>query len=117
MLSGKPQPHRLLVYGLPGSLSTTYDWRVVPRNSTFSPKAIVGVCIDPNANATSLLHEEHTGLLPFVEAGFLNSTTCSSLASRSFLSDLAGRVGRWGVDLFGPRPLSATTLMGGSGGL
>jgi hypothetical protein len=115
MLSANPQPHRLLVYGMPGSFSTTYDWRVVPRNSTFSPKAIVGVCIDPNTNATSLLHEEHTGLLPFVEAGFLNPATCGSLASRSFLSDLASRVGRWGVDLFGPRSLSATTLMGNGG--
>jgi len=117
ILSGNPAPARLLVYGRPGSSAQTYDWRVVPRNATFSPPAVVGVCIDADVSTTSLLHEEHVGLLPFVDAAFLNPATCSSFATQSWGNQFARRLAEWGLD-FVARPLSASGSLnpGGLGG-
>lgn len=117
ILSGNPAPSRLLVYGRPGSTAQTYDWKVVPRNATFSPPAIVGVCIDANVSNTSLLHEEHVGLLPFVDAAFLNPATCSSFATQSWGNQFARRLAEWGLNIVA-RPLSASDFLnpGGLGG-
>ena len=117
ILSGNPAPSRLLFYGRPGSTTQTYDWKVVPRTTMFSPPAIVGVCVNADSNTTSLLHEEHVGLLPFVDAAFLNPATCSSLASQSWGNQFASRLARWGLD-FLARPLSASDFLnpGGLGG-
>jgi len=111
MLSGNPAPSRLLVYGRPSAIAQHYDWKVLPRNTAFSPNAIVGVCVDVNAATTSMLHEEHVGILTFADAYFLNPATCSSLSLKS---------ASWGerlVSLFLPGPLSASTVNpGGIGG-
>jgi hypothetical protein len=111
MLSGNT-PVRLLVYGEPGLLPNTYEWRVVPRNTTFSSPAIIAVCLDAGTNSTSLLHENEA-LLPFADAPFL--PTCSGLAMQSWSSQFASRVARWGIGLFGPKPLSATTYLNPGG--
>ncbi len=118
ILSDNPPPARLLVYGKPGTLSQTYDWRVVPRSTVFSPPAVVGLCIDADVSTTSLVHEEHVGLLPFVDQTFLDLDTCSPFATQSWSMQVASRLARWGIDFFGPRPLSASRLMnpGGLGG-
>lgn len=112
ILGGNPAPHRILVYGLPGSSSTTYDWRVVPRSTTFSPAAIVGVCVDPFAETTDLLHEQNIGLLPFINALFMDLSSCSPVASAptNSAAEFAHRAIRKGFDLFGPAPLSASPL-------
>jgi hypothetical protein len=115
MLAGN-SPVRLLVYGEPvgppNALPNTYEWRVVPRNTSFSPPAIVAVCLDAGTNGTSLIHE-NDALLPFADAPFL--PTCSGLATQSWSSQLASRVARWGIGLFGPKPLSATTYLNPGG--
>lgn len=118
ILSSNPAPARVLVYGMPGSQPQTYDWRVVPRSTVFSPPAVVGLCIDADVSTTSLLHEEHVGLLPFVDAGFLNPATCSPFATQSWSMQVASRLARWGIDFLGPRPLAASGVMnpGGLGG-
>jgi hypothetical protein len=118
ILAGNPAPNRVLVYGMPGSQPQTYEWRVVPRSAAFSPPAVVGLCIDANVSTTSLVHEEHIGLLPFVDAAFLNPATCSPFAAQSWSMQVASRIARWGIDFLGPRPLSASGLMnpGGLGG-
>ncbi len=123
MLSGNPAPNRILVYGMPGTFPQTFDWRVVPRSATFSPPAVVGVCVDPDisANATALLHEQNVGLLPFVHARWLDLATCSpTSAARSISGPLQLALGaaRWGLSLFTPRVLSASnaTLVDGLGG-
>lgn len=113
ILSGNPAPARMLVYGEPGLLPLTYEWRVVPRSTQFSPPAIVGVCLDANANATSLLNESSVGLLPFADAAFL--PPCSGIAMQSWSSQFASRMARWGMAVFGPRPLSATTFLNPGG--
>ena len=120
VLAGNPVPRRILVYGRPGSHPQTYDWRIVPRSTVFAPEVVVGVCVDPFAKATSLLHEEHFGLLPYVNVPFLDLSTCSPVASRpsawplQFARSLAG----WGTAVLGPRPLSAGSalVVGGLGG-
>jgi hypothetical protein len=119
-LSGNT-PARVLVYGSPVSSSpTSYDWKTVPHNSSFSPPVIVGICIDPNSATTSLLNDEHVGLLPFTDAPFLVPGTCSP-STALFDADgpamFAQRLLRMGASLFGPRALWAAALNpGGLGG-
>lgn len=112
VLSGLPAPKRLLLYGRPGSTADSYDWKVVPRNAVFNPPLIVGLCIDPNANTTSMLQEQHVGLLTFADAYFLDPATCSPVAFTHWNPfQFASR-------LFGVRPLWAATVLnpGGLGG-
>ncbi len=78
VLGTNPAPQRILVYGRPGSNPYSYDWKVIPRNTTFAPQVLVGVCVDAGANATSMLNEEHVGLLSFVLVSeALLPATCS----------------------------------------
>lgn len=120
VLGGDPSPARILAYGKPGPAPQTYDWKIVPRSATFSPPVMVGVCIDASTATTDLLNEENKGLLPFVDAPFLVPGICSSVASLSapWPTLFARRLGEWGAALFGPRTLSASSVMspGGLGG-
>lgn len=123
MLAGDPAPNRILAYGRPGSSPDSYDWRVVPRSTVFSPGVIVGVCLDPFANTTSLVHESSVGLLTFVNAQFMDLSSCSPLALARPASaplELARGLARWGSRLFGPEQLSAKPVfvdgLGGSTG-
>lgn len=112
-LSGN-SPQRAFLYGAPGLLPNTYEWRVVPRNATFAPAVIVGVCIAAGADSEALLHEEHVGLLPFRDAAFLPGG-CPAFGTRSWSVQFASRLARWGMDLLGPRALSATTFFNPGG--
>ena len=113
MLAGNPAPARLVLYGRPGSTPQSYDWKVLPRNAAFNPPAIVGVCLDVNTATTSMLHEEHVGLLTFSDAWFLDPATCGSFSARTGLSAWTHQI----AQLFLPRPLSASAVNpGGIGG-
>lgn len=113
MLGGNAAPARIALYGRPGSTAQTYDWKVLPRNATFSPPALVGVCVDLNAAPTSLLNEENVGLLTFADAYFLNPPACASVAARRGVSLWTQQL----AQLFLPRPLSASLVNpGGLGG-
>jgi hypothetical protein len=114
MLAGNPAPNRLLLYGRPGSTPNSYDWKVLPRNAAFNPAAIVGVCIDPNTATTSMVNEEHVGVLTYSDAYFLDPATCGSLGSRTGVSWWTHQLAR----VFLPRPLSASAVAtrGGIGG-
>ncbi len=122
LVDSNPPPRRILVYGMPGSTSQTFDWRVVPRSTVFSPPAVVAVCVDPDLNATSLLHEQNIGLLPFRHALWLDLATCSPTSAARLVAgplQFAFGVARWGMNLLAPSPLSATdpTIVDGLGGL
>ena len=112
LLAGNPAPSRVLFYGRPGSTSTSYDWKVVPRSATFAGQgAMVAVCVDATTNSTSLLHEENVGLLPFYDAAWLDPASCSPIAATpqpGLLKRLASTVGSF----FIPAP-----LYGNPGGL
>jgi hypothetical protein len=113
MLAGNAAPARLVLYGRPGSTPQSYDWKVLPRNAAFNPPAIVGVCVDVNTATTSMMHEEHVGLLTFSDAWFLDPATCGSFSSRPGLSSWTHQI----AQLFLPRPLAATAVNpGGIGG-
>ncbi len=113
VLGGNPAPARVAFYGRPGSTAQSYDWKVLPRNATFAPPAIVGVCVDVNTATTSMLHEEHIGLLTFADAYFLDPASCGGLSLRTGLSVWSHRL----AQIFLPRPLSASAVAsGGIGG-
>ena len=114
------RPDRVLIYGQPGSTTTTYNWKTVPHDADFASVA-VGICVNEATETTTLLNDEHIGLLPFVDATFLNPVTggCSSTALLDSNSPtmFARRLLRMGADLFGARALWATALSpGGLGG-
>ncbi len=121
VLAGAAAPHRILVYGRPGALSQTYDWKIAPANTSFAPPVMVGVCIDPFTATTSLLREEHTGLLPFADFAELVPGVCSPVAARtgSAPAQLAARLLDFGKGLFLPSPLGANPggLAGTTGGI
>jgi len=110
MVAANPAPSRLLAYGRPSSIAQHYDWKVLPRNATFTPNALVGVCVDVNAATTSMLNEEHVGVLTFAEAYFLDPAACANISVRP----------SWGerlASLFLPRSASASVAVrGGIGG-
>lgn len=113
LLAGNPAPNRILLYGRPGSTTTSYDWKVVPRSTVFAGAgAEVGLCLDVSTNTKSLMHEENVGLLPFQDAAFLDPVSCSpslaSVAKPGFLKQLASTVGSF----FVPK-----SLYGNPGGL
>jgi hypothetical protein len=119
-LSGNTPP-RVLIYGSPVSSSaTSYDWKTLPHASTFSPPVIVGLCIDPTVATTTLVNDEHVGLLPFADAPFLVPSTCSpstALFDAGGPAMFAQRLLRMGASLFGPQALWAAVLNpGGTGG-
>lgn len=95
MLSADAPPRRVFVYGRAGSNPYSYDWKVLPRGTTFTPQLVVGVCADAGANATSMLNEQHVGLLTFVLVGTdVLPATCSpqvALRQPSAASQLARR--------------------------
>ncbi len=99
----------------------TYDWKIAPANTSFAPPVMVGVCIDPFTATTSLLREEHTGLLPFEDFAELVPGVCSPVAVRtgSAPAQLAARLLDLGKGLFLPSPLGANPggLAGTTGGI
>src|SRR5258706_293426 len=103
------------------ALAQTYDWKVAPNNTSFAPPVMVGVCIDPFTATTSLLREEHTGLLPFEDFAELVPGVCSPVAARtgSAPAQLAARLLDLGKGLFLPSPLGANPggLAGATGGI
>lgn len=119
-------PARVLFYGKPVSQSPQhYDWREVPRTTTFDPPLVVAVCVDPFSDDRLMLRKndaEGIAYLPFVDAGFLVPGECGSTnvgLSGSWLNgSVAGRLLRFGSALLSPRPLQAERLFnpGGLGG-
>jgi hypothetical protein len=131
-LDSNPAPRRVLFYGRPGTLTLQhYDWRMFPHNTLFSPPLIVGLCVDPFEDERLMVQKsnvEGIGYLAFQDAGFLDPLNpsspdyCGSTAialDRAWSpANLARSLFRFGAELFGPRPLSASTTLwpGGLGG-
>ena len=114
-------PARVLLYGRPGSTSTSYNWKALPRGATFTPPVVVAVCVNSATETTTVLNEDNVTLLPFVDAPFLVPGTCSPTSTALLDSNdpatLARSLIRMGASLFGTRALWAATLSpGGLGG-
>lgn len=131
-LDSNPAPMRVLLYGKPGTLSPQhYDWRTFPHDAEFSPPLIVGLCVDAFFDERLMVQKtnvEGIGYLAFEDAGFLDPLNPSSpdycggtaiALDRAWSpGNLARSLFRFGAELFGPRPLSASTNLwpGGLGG-
>lgn len=130
-LSANPAPNRVLFYGRssiaqPGvDPNTFYNWKVLARNTVFNPAVVVGVCIDANTNAfgndkAMVRRQDQAGIgfLPFVDALFLvpgSSCTGPTASAGPEWLQLARSALRFGADLLGPRPLSASGMMNPGG--
>ena len=122
---------RVLLYGRPSVAqpgvdpNTFYNWRVVARNTSFSPPVIVGVCIDPNTNAFGgqkavVRKQDQAGVafLPFADAAFLiPGTNCTGPLSlrQGFMGTLAQGIFTLGSSFLGPKPLSASRMLNPGG--
>jgi hypothetical protein len=131
ILAGNAVP-RVLLYGRPSTAQpgidpiTFYNWRVVARNTTFSPAVIVGVCIDATTNMFGdqkavVRKQDQAGVsfLPFVDADFLvPGTSCidhTATLRQDFMGSLAQGIFNLGTSFLGPKPLSATRMMNPGG--
>jgi hypothetical protein len=110
-------PHRVLLYGKPGSNSLSYDWRAVPRNVSYvatgpggGPGALVGLCV---VGSSKLVHETgtFTGFNPFQDAYFMDPAICQSFAFDNSGWNPLRLLGK----VFSPRPVWGNP--GGTGGL
>jgi len=116
---GNASPERVLIYGrpVPGE-SDHYEWKTLPHDATFNPGVVVGLCLDDVTFPTSMVEMQNAGVLPFQAVTFL-PTGCSNTALlESGWGRTLASVARFGAELFGPRPLWATTTVspGGLGG-
>jgi hypothetical protein len=112
---------RALIYGSVFTPSTllTYDWKLMPPNTSFaSPFAVVSVC-DGNTADNAVVNESSAGFLPFVSG----SNLCARIQSLAMVesgwgpSALMRRAAHWSAQLLTPEPLMAAALTKtGSGG-
>lgn len=132
VLSGNPLPKRVLFYGRPSLAqvgvdpNTFYNWKVVARNTTFTPAVLVGLCVNKDlndfGNDKAVVRRQDTdaiSFLPFADGYFLNpGVDCTVHSLADVLSPFgrlaAGFVGI-GTTLFGARPLHASGLLNPGG--
>jgi hypothetical protein len=132
VLSGNPLPSRVLLYGRPSVAqvgvdpNTFYNWRVVARNTVFTPAVLVGVCVDPNTNPYGndkavVRRQDNAGIsfLPFADAYFMTpGSNCDEhqvVSIMSPLGQMAAGFMKLGSTLFGARPLQASGLLNPGG--
>lgn len=132
VLSGNPAPNRVLFYGRPSVAQvgvdpqTFYNWKVVARNTTFTPAVLVGLCVNKDfndfGNDKAVVRRQDTDVisfLPFADAYFLdpgvNCTVHQLVDILSPLDRMAAGFVQIGTALFGARPLQASGLMNPGG--
>lgn len=132
ILSGNPLPNRVLLYGRPSVAqvgvdpNTFYNWRVVARNTTFTPAVLVGVCVDPNINPYGndkavVRRQDNAGIsfLPFADAYYMvpgnNCLERDVVSIMSPLGQMAAGFMKLGSALFGARPLQASGMLNPGG--
>jgi hypothetical protein len=117
---------RVLIYGEPtkdGLSITGYDWKLVSRNTLFSPLVVVALCPAANGGQAyaddDMVHQEGVGVIGFQDDG---STTCGTIRPIAMDGGRAGfgvmtRLVQFARAAFTPEELSAavatTTLTGG----
>ncbi|HUR94624.1 MAG TPA: hypothetical protein VMY76_08570 [Gemmatimonadales bacterium] len=112
--------NRVLIYG--EAATDGYDWKLIPRSTSFTPSATVALCAGLNGgedfNDTTVVRQESVGALGFIDGG----TICASNASLSMIDGSTGalallhRVGRVARAMFEPEPLSASVALSTIGG-
>jgi hypothetical protein len=110
---------RVLIYG---SLVTagpplTYDWKLMPPNSSFaSPFALVSVC-DGNTDANAVVHESSLGFLPYIATSIcLGTQSLTTLDAGWGPRAILQKAAHWSTALLTPQLLQAAMVKTGSGG-
>jgi hypothetical protein len=117
---------RVLIYGEPtldGMSISGYDWKLVSRNTQFTPRAVVALCPAANGgqayNDDDMVHQEGVGVIGFQDDG---STICGTIRPIAMDGGRAGfgvinRLVEFARAAFSAEPLSAavatTNLTGG----
>ena len=106
---------RALFYGYRVTANPlVYEWATVPSELTFSPQAVLAVCVtDPGA--TAMIHEEAVGVLEYVNSGICNTPQSLTTIEGWGPKALAGRIGRM-MRAFSPTPLQAAVVLASTGG-
>lgn len=110
ILNGK----RTLIYGEP--VTDGFDWKLVPRTTSFSPRAVVSLCqaVHPGVGFSDadVIHQENVGTL-----GFEQSSACGTLPATFALAGwrqgsfaLMSRLLAVADRVLSPEPLHATSL-------
>jgi hypothetical protein len=108
--------NRALIYGEP--VIGGYDWKLIPRATTFAPSAVVALCQAAQPDGfedDEMVHQESVGVLGFV--GAQAATMCGKTASVALregpLSSFAlvGRLARFADRLLAPQPLYASSVL------
>jgi len=117
--------NRVLIYGEPtvdvNNVPDGYDWKLVPRGTTFDPAIVVELCPAANTvdgNAADMVFQANVGVLGFATEDFCG--TSASLASAGKSSGalaLLRQLTRSAGALFVPEPLQATVALSGTGSL
>ena len=113
---------QVLFFG--NTVTDGYDWKVLPRNATFSPFARVALCQGVNGGGqeysdADMVNQFGVGVLGFVETGSLCGTPppVASLLGRGAYGVLA-RLTRTAAEVLSPAPLyasfTAAVVRGGS---
>ncbi len=112
--------NRVLIYGEP--VTNGYDWKLIPRSTTYDPSATVGLCPAASAAAgttADMVLQENVGFLGFVDASGICTTPPpfallgSPIGSFAMVRGLTRFVG----ELLAPAPLQASMValtIGGS---
>jgi hypothetical protein len=108
--------NRALIYGEP--VTGGYDWKLIPRATTFTPSAVVALCqaVQPGGfDDDEMVHQESVGVLGFV--GAQAATMCGMTASVALREGpfgsfaLVGRLAQFADRLLAPQPLYASSVL------
>lgn len=110
---------RVLLYGQP--VTDGFDWKVIPRNTSFTPFAVVGICAAATAQtitSSQMVLQDAVGVIGFKDASAICSTTPSlAMLDGGGAFAVVRRMARFADQLLAPAPLQATavaTSLGGS---
>ena len=119
--------NRALIFGEPTVDASTlplpdgYDWKLVPRGTTFNPAVIVELCPAANTidgNSADMVFQANVGVL-----GYTSDDFCSTPASIANAGEGSGafamlrHLTRSAGAFFAPEPLQATVALSGTGSL
>jgi hypothetical protein len=108
--------NRALIYGEP--VSGGYDWKLIPRSTTFTPSAVVALCQAAKPagfNDDEMVHQGSVGVLGFV--GAQAATMCGQTQSEALRGGplgsfaLVDRLARFADRLLAPEPLYASSVL------
>jgi hypothetical protein len=117
--------NRVLIYGEPtidgNSAPDGYDWKLVPRGTTFDPAIVVELCPAANTidgNSADMVFQANVGVLGFATEDFCGTSASLASAGKSGGAlALLRQMTRSAGAFFAPEPLQAAVALSGTGSL